>query len=225
MPRSPWTKPRPQLNKNDLLSDGFLAFLVNRFHRYRSPVDRNRLLSGINPDKRHNRMTVASAIVFICTLAAAKEWRSSYFRIAQYNRARQISKFINNPPAYLPTDVASTRKKNRVTEMNRIQALVSLAFARNSGYSTHSRSLWRCVEPAIGSEVLGHGDVDAFFAQIRLRLSHQYKKPGRSRRIVEQESDDIYAQLAATIRKASLEKTRPGDESLYTLLNARHRDT
>jgi hypothetical protein len=228
MPRRAPTRPlfpRPRLNKDDLLADGFLYTFGERFKSYRDIVRSKRLLAGITPDARYGKMRVRDAIIFVLTLSAAREWQGSHLRAAHYIRARHLSKFNKSPTWYMPSDVPQTQRQYRFRERNRIEALVALGFARSSGYSTHSRALWRCIEAAIRTDGLGDApkvirnerDVDDFFELVRGRLNYLYAKLGRS--AVEDEADKVFALLSRRLQKAAFTGA-----ALYTILHAKHRE-
>lgn len=215
-----------RLNRDDVLADDLLAMFSERFKLYRSPTDRARILAGIEADRRYGKMTVRDALVFVLTLAAVREWQRSHMRIRKYNRARQLSKFANNPPWYYPEDVKETQRKNRKWERNRIEAFVALGFARRAGYGTHSRALWRTVERAILTDGLGASrtkeaptvdDVDDLFELIRGRLN--YWSTTLSRATVEALADEMFSVLARRMHRASF-----GVGALYILLHAKHRE-
>lgn len=216
---------RPRLNKDDVLADGFLDTFSEHFRAYRDVPSRKRLLAGIAPDALFGKMTVRDAIIFILTLSAAREWQASDSRAARYLRARHLSKFNNDPPRYMPADVPQTQRLYRFRERNRIEALVALGFARSSGYPTHSRALWNCIETAIRTDGLGvapkfirtRQDVDDFFEHIRARLNYLYAKLGKQ--TAQEEADKVFGGLSIRLHRTML-----GDIALYNMLHAKHRE-
>jgi len=216
---------RPKLNKGDVLADGFLTTFSEHFRAHRDDTRRKRLLAGIAPDAQFGKMTVRGAIIFILTLSAARAWQASDSRAALYTRARNLSKFNNDPPAYMPSDVPQAQRLYRLRERNRIEALVALGFARDSGYATHSRALWNCIETAIRTNGLGDApkfirakqDVDTLFEQIRARLNYLYTKLGKQ--VVQEEADQVFSLLHVQLRKTTL-----GGAELYGIYHAKHRE-
>lgn len=216
---------RPRLNKDDVLADGFLDTFSEHFRGYRDVARRKRLLAGIAPDALFGKMTVRDAIIFILTLSAAREWQASDARAARYLRARHLSKFNNDPPGYMPADVPKTQRLYRFRERNRIEALAALGFARRSGYSTHSRALWNCIETAIRTDGLGDApkfvrtrqDIDDFFEHIRARLNYLYSNLGKQ--TVQEEADKVFGRLSSRLQRTML-----GDAALYSMLHANHRE-
>lgn len=218
-------RPRPRLNKDDLLADSFLDAFGDRFRTYRDSANRERLLAGIRPDARYGKMRVRDALVFILALSAARDWQGSDVRKGHYKAARLLSKFNKSPPWYMPSDVPQAQRLHRERERNRIEALASLGFARSAGYPTHSLALWHCVEQAIQTDGLGvppkvirsKQDIADFFQLVRSRLNYLYAKLGKS--TVEDEADKVFRLLSRRLQKAAL-----SGAALYMVLHAKHRE-
>lgn len=213
----------PWHSKNALVSDDFLALFHERFARYRTSKERERLLAGISPDKQHGRMTVRSAAILVCCLSASREWRTSEGRLRHYRDARWRSEQHPRSRARF-YDVEKIRKQMTLSEINRIEALVALSFSHQAGYETHSRTLWRCIEAAICTDGLGdpprvvnsRDDVDELFEKIRLRLYHQRKLKGEA--AVTEEAKAIYREFLLRLRNKAWKDPRD-----QLLLNAPHR--
>lgn len=219
--RSRLTKPK----KIAVVSDSFLFDFHECFTRYRNSTDRARLLAGISPDLLHGKMTVRSAILLVCCIAAARGWRSSEWRLRRYRDARWRSEQSERSQARY-FGVEAVRKQMTLSEINRVEALTALSFSHHAGYQTHSRALWKSIEGALCTDGLGdhpravrsRDDVDALFEKIRLRLYHQRKLKGDA--VVNEEAKGIYRELLLKLRDKALR-----DPKDHLLMNAVHRKT
>jgi hypothetical protein len=213
------------LATKNTISISFLEIFHECFARYRLTKERNRLLDGISSDKQHRKMTVRSAVLLVCCIAAAREWRTSETRLRNYHDARWRSEEhpLSRARIY---DVDAVRKQSTLWEINRVEALAALSFSHQAGYSTHSRTLWSCIEGALRTDALGEpprvvrslDDVNEHFEKIRLRLYHQRKLKGDA--AVAAEAGGIHRELLLKLRDRSLKD--PRDE---LLLKALHRAT
>lgn len=222
------TKPaaRTRFNKPTkiaVLSDLFLFDFHECFTRYRNSKERARLLAGLSPDLLHGKMTVRSAVVLVCCVAAARGWRSSEWRIRRYRDARWRSEQSERSQSRY-VGVEAVRKQMTISEINRVEALTALSFSQHAGYQTHSRALWKSIEGALCTDGLGDApravrsrdDVDELFEKIRLRLYHQRRLKGEA--VVNEEAKGIYRELLLKLRDKTLRS--PEDQ---LLLNAVHR--
>lgn len=217
------TRTAQTLAASDTISKHFLELFHERFARYRLAKERHRLLSGISPDEQHRKMTVRSAVLLVCCISAAREWRTSEARHRVYHDARWRS---DEQPISLSRydGIETIRKQSTLWEINRIEALTALSFSHQAGYPTHSRTLWSCIEGALRRDALGEpphvvrslDDVSEHFEKIRLRLYHQRKLKGDA--AVAAEADGIYRELLLKLRDRSLKD--PNDD---LLLKALHR--
>lgn len=212
--------------KLTLISDSFLDLFHECFSQYRLPRERNRLLAGISPDTRYRRMTVLSAVVFVCFVAARRKWPQNDGRLKAYRDARKRSEyhFMSRARFY---DIVTVRRQNTSNELKRIEALLALHFSLGAGYPTHSRVLWKCIEQALCTDGLGDPstknvlsieDVDNLFASIRLNLYNQRKK--RTEDDLVKEAKAIYREL-----RHKLNDTRLRDPRDELLISAVHRQT
>jgi len=217
------TRPTKPLPDHIPVSSFFLEIFHDCFARYRVSKERDRLLAGISPDRSHRAMTVRSAVLLVCCIAAARQWRTSETRTRKYRDARWRSE--EHPLSRARFDgIETIRKQSTLWEINRIEALAALSFSHQAGYSTHSRTLWSCIEGALRTDALGEpprvvrslDDINEHFEKIRLRLYHQRKRKGDA--AVAAEADGIYRELLLKLRDRSLKD--PRDD---LLLKALHR--
>lgn len=212
-----------RLNKSDRFPDGFLAAFHECFARYRKPAERTRLLSGISPDRKHGKMSVIDAVLFVCTLAATQLWEGSPSRELRYRFMRQRAPRAKLRPWF--SDEEKELHFTRQIEAKKVRALIALAFSQRAGYPTFSRALWRCIDGAIRSDGLGsppnsiasEETLDAKYESIRNYLFRQYKMQGRA--TVETEAEAMFLYLHRFLRQRSLGHGRD-----YALLHASHRE-
>lgn len=199
--------------KQTIVSGEFLDIFHDCFARYRSSKERSRLLKGIASDAGHRKMTVRSAVILVCCIAAAREWRTSEARLRRYRDARWRSEHPEGS-AVQYYDVRTARKQSTLWEINRIEALTALSFSHQAGYPHHSRALWSCIEGALCTDALGEparvvrtvDDVNELFESIRLRLYHQRKKKDDA--TITEEAHGVYRELLSKLRDKSLRDPR-----------------